>query len=124
MISVGITALMVPISRKKFWQRNYFPLIFRHVEDVEYKYRLVAVIVHRGPKLREGHNFAYVRASQIGGQQQESSGTPSWFCANDESITQVSLQQVLECQAYMLFYERVELPKAEPVVEEHLPTDH
>ncbi|XP_048552126.1 uncharacterized protein LOC125531981 [Triticum urartu] len=95
-----------------------------HVEDVEYKYRLVAVIVHRGPKLREGHNFAYVRASQIGGQQQESSGTPSWFCANDESITQVSLQQVLECQAYMLFYERVELPKAEPVVEEHLPTDH
>ncbi|XP_020177040.1 uncharacterized protein [Aegilops tauschii subsp. strangulata] len=93
-------------------------------EDVEYKYRLVAVIVHSGPKLHEGHNFAYVRASQIGGQQQESSGTPSWFCANDESITQVSLQQVLECQAYMLFYERVELPKAEPVVEEHLPTEH
>lgn len=76
------------------------------VEDVEYKYRLVAVIVHSGPKLHEGHNFAYVRSSQIGGQQQD-----TWFCANDESIIQVSLKRVLECEAYILFYERVEQPK-------------
>ncbi|KAI5020754.1 hypothetical protein ZWY2020_045642 [Hordeum vulgare] len=94
------------------------------VEDVEYKYRLVAVIVHSGPKLHEGHNFAYVRASQTGGQQQESCSTSTWFCANDESITQVSLERVLECEAYILFYERVEQPKAKSVPEQHLPTDH
>ncbi|PNT70619.1 uncharacterized protein LOC100823751 [Brachypodium distachyon] len=89
----------------------------------EYKYCLAAVIVHDGPMLREGHNFAYVRARQLGGQQQESCGTPLWFCASDESITQVELKQVLECQAYILFYERVEQPKAKSVLENHLPTD-
>ncbi|XP_048548090.1 uncharacterized protein LOC125527622 [Triticum urartu] len=95
-----------------------------HLKDDEYKYRLVAVIVHSGPTLREGHNFAYVRASQIGCQQQASHDDPTWFCASDESITEVSLKEVLECQAYILFYERVEQPKAKPVVEEHPPTGH
>jgi ubiquitin carboxyl-terminal hydrolase 16/45 len=74
--------------------------------------------------LHEGHNFAYVRASQIGCQQQESGGTPSWFRASDESITPVSLEQVLECQACILFYERVEQPKAKTTLEELLRTNH
>ncbi|XP_037428865.1 uncharacterized protein LOC119294721 isoform X1 [Triticum dicoccoides] len=96
----------------------------RHVEDDEYKYCLVAVIVHSGPRLCDGHFFAYVRASQIGCQQQESRGTPTWFRASDESITEVLLEEVLECQAYILFYERVEQPKANAVLEEHPPTSH
>ncbi|VAH23751.1 unnamed protein product [Triticum turgidum subsp. durum] len=95
-----------------------------HQADDGYKYRLVAVIVHSGPTLHEGHNFAYVRASQIACQQQESRGTPTWFRASDESITEVSLEEVLECQAYILFYERVEQAKDMSVLEEHLPTDH
>lgn len=83
---------------KKFMDPGY-------VENDEYKYCLVAVIVHSGPMLGEGHSFAYVRARN-GGQQQESGGAPSWFCASDESITPVSLEQVLKCQAYILFYEK------------------
>ncbi|KAF6986744.1 hypothetical protein CFC21_004464 [Triticum aestivum] len=85
-----------------------------HTEDDEHKYHLVAVIVHNGPTLGEGHIFAYVRASQIGCQQQERCGTPTWFRASDESITEVSLKEVLDCQAYILFYEKWdEQPKAE-----------
>ncbi|KAM3300705.1 hypothetical protein ACQJBY_041625 [Aegilops geniculata] len=95
-----------------------------HLRHGEYKYHLVAVIVHSGPTLHEGHNFAYVRASQIGCQQQASRDTPTWFRASDESITEVSLKEVLECQAYILFYERVEQPKTKPVVEEHPRTSH
>lgn len=90
----------------------------------ENKYCLAAVIVHDGRMLSEGHNFAYVRASRIGGHRQESSGTLSWFRASDENVTKVSLEEVLKCQAYILFYERVEQSKVKTSLETHSPTNH
>uniref|UniRef100_A0ACD5YB55 Uncharacterized protein n=1 Tax=Avena sativa TaxID=4498 RepID=A0ACD5YB55_AVESA len=60
-------------------------------------YRLVGVIVHSGDTRNGGHYLAYVRG--IGS---------TWVCASDGDITVVSLEQVLGCEAYILFYERME----------------
>ncbi|PNT68474.1 uncharacterized protein LOC100832053 [Brachypodium distachyon] len=68
------------------------------------RYRLVGVIEHLGANLGGGHYIAYVRA----GCNEQSSGASSWVCANDHNISQVSLQEVLRCEAYVLFYERME----------------
>jgi len=54
-----------------------------------------------------GHYVAYVRAAKIGGRQQQSSGLKSWFYASDGQVKEASLEEVLNCKAYILFYERV-----------------
>uniref|UniRef100_A0ACD6ALZ8 Uncharacterized protein n=1 Tax=Avena sativa TaxID=4498 RepID=A0ACD6ALZ8_AVESA len=64
-------------------------------------YRLVGVIEHIGGVVNIGHFIAYVRASQ-------GSGPSSWVCANDSKIRRVSLEEVLRCEAYILFYERID----------------
>uniref|UniRef100_A0A0E0RAZ9 USP domain-containing protein n=1 Tax=Oryza rufipogon TaxID=4529 RepID=A0A0E0RAZ9_ORYRU len=92
--------------------------------DNEYKYCLVAVIVHGGQKLDGGHYFAYVRASRTGGQKRESSDTHSWFLANDEKVEEVLFENVLKCEAYILFYERVPHSKVKGSLETHTQTNH
>uniref|UniRef100_A0A0E0CE76 USP domain-containing protein n=1 Tax=Oryza meridionalis TaxID=40149 RepID=A0A0E0CE76_9ORYZ len=67
-------------------------------------YRLVGVVEHRGLGNDAGHFLAYVRASP----RQQTSGSSSWFRASDDSIREVSLEEVLKCEAYLLFYERME----------------
>uniref|UniRef100_A0A0E0LX61 Ubiquitinyl hydrolase 1 n=1 Tax=Oryza punctata TaxID=4537 RepID=A0A0E0LX61_ORYPU len=67
-------------------------------------YRLVGVVEHRGLGNDAGHFLAYVRASP----RQQTSGSPSWFRASDDNIREVSLEEVLKCEAYLLFYERME----------------
>ncbi|KAG8048020.1 hypothetical protein GUJ93_ZPchr0008g11846 [Zizania palustris] len=67
-------------------------------------YRLVGVIEHRGPSTNVGHWVAYVRASS----EQPDWGSSSWFCASDADIKEVSVEEVLKCEAYLLFYERIE----------------
>ncbi|KAK1606546.1 hypothetical protein QYE76_030219 [Lolium multiflorum] len=67
-------------------------------------YRLVGVIEHIGVGVNVGHYIAYVRASR--GQQ--GSGPSSWVCANDSIVRQASLEEVLRCEAYILFYERID----------------
>ncbi|KAL5229919.1 hypothetical protein ABZP36_028695 [Zizania latifolia] len=67
-------------------------------------YRLAGVVEHRGHGNDAGHYVAYVRASH----RQQTSGSSSWFLANDVNIKEISLEKVLECEAYLLFYERME----------------
>ncbi|KAJ1290298.1 hypothetical protein BS78_02G232700 [Paspalum vaginatum] len=69
-------------------------------------YRLVGVVEHLGT-MTGGHYIAYVRAGKIGGRQQQSSGSKSWFYASDGQVREASLEEVLSCEAYILFYERV-----------------
>jgi ubiquitin carboxyl-terminal hydrolase 16/45 len=54
-----------------------------------------------------GHYVAYVRTGKIGGRQQRSTGSKSWFYASDAQVREASLEEVLNCEAYILFYERV-----------------
>ncbi|RLN35457.1 ubiquitin carboxyl-terminal hydrolase 2-like [Panicum miliaceum] len=69
-------------------------------------YRLVGVVEHLGT-MTGGHYIAYVRAAKIGGRQQQSSGVKSWFYTSDGQVREASLEEVLNCEAYILFYERV-----------------
>ena len=83
--------------------------IFRSEDKKDARYRLVGVIEHIGNSLKKGHYVAYVRGSRTGSkQQQQSSGSSTWFCADDSIIREVSLADVLKCEAYLLFYERIE----------------
>ncbi|XP_037412044.1 ubiquitin carboxyl-terminal hydrolase 2-like [Triticum dicoccoides] len=69
------------------------------------RYRLVGVIEHRGDNLHTGHYVAYVRGA---GLKHRSSGSSSWICADDRNIKEISIEQVVRCEAYILFYERIE----------------
>jgi hypothetical protein len=61
-----------------------------------------------------------VRASSI---RQQDYVSRSWFCASDEIVTEVPLAEVLKCQAYILFYERVEQSKVKTNPETDSPTN-
>jgi len=54
-----------------------------------------------------GHLVAYVRGSRIFSEQETSGSSSCWFHANDKSIREVSLDEVLKCKAF-LFYEKIE----------------
>lgn len=58
-------------------------------------YELYAVLVHSGFSCQSGHYYAYAKAAN--GQ---------WYCFNDSSVYQVSANQALNQQAYLLFYHK------------------
>lgn len=66
-------------------------------------YNLYAVLVHLGYGCDSGHYFAYVKAPN--GQ---------WYRADDEDITPVSEKEVLDQNAYMLFYQQDKVITTEP----------
>lgn len=83
----------------------------RSVEGEErYEYRLVGVVEHSGT-MRGGHYVAYVRGGDKrskGDDDDNSSGRGFvWYHASDVYVREVSLNQVLACEAYILFYEKV-----------------
>lgn len=68
---------------------------------------MVGVVEHSGT-MRGGHYVAYVRGGQrnrekVDNKENESS---TWYHASDAYVRQVSLDEVLRCEAYILFYER------------------
>lgn len=65
----------------------------------KYKYKLCSVIVHLGDA-SSGHFICYRRGAQ---KHNES----NWYYTSDTNVLQVSLNQVLNSSAYMLFYERI-----------------
>ncbi|KAL2463350.1 Ubiquitin carboxyl-terminal hydrolase 2 [Forsythia ovata] len=72
----------------------------RCTERDVYVYRLVGVVEHLGT-MRGGHYVAYVR----GGAKGEN-GDCVWYHASDAYVHEVSLEEVLHCEAYILFYEQ------------------
>jgi ubiquitin carboxyl-terminal hydrolase 16/45 len=81
-----------------------FSLIFSSEDKDNSSYRLVGVVEHLGLCMDAGHFVAYVRPSC----PQQTNGSSLWFCASDADIREVSLEEVLKCEAYLLFYERIE----------------
>ncbi|CAN0300160.1 unnamed protein product [Lampetra fluviatilis] len=83
------------------------------------RYSLYAVVEHSGT-MRGGHYTAYVKTrperperpaagpgeSGGSGQQQQQQQEGAWFYVSDSHVRAASLEQVLACQAYLLFYER------------------
>ena len=69
--------------------------------EAEYRFRdaesytLRSVIVHHGVSPVSGHYVCHVRHED------------KWFTFDDEMPpVEIALEQVLQCQAYMLFYEK------------------
>ena len=60
-------------------------------------YALYGMVVHSGT-LDHGHYVAYIRDGKY-------SDKSKWFCANDSRVSSVSIETVLNNQAYILFYE-------------------
>jgi ubiquitin C-terminal hydrolase len=57
---------------------------------------LSGIVVHQG-SLEWGHYIAYVRASCSPQEHR-------WYCCSDEYVTLVDEEQVLQSEAYILFY--------------------
>jgi len=57
-----------------------------------------------GGGLETGHYVAYVR----GVRSEVEGGGPAWFKANDDIVQEVQLQEVLESEAYILFFEKIQ----------------
>lgn len=69
-----------------------------------YKYRLVGVVEHLG-SMRGGHYVAYVKGGAKGSTGIEENDNCMWYHASDAYVREVSLEEVLRCEAYILFYE-------------------
>ena len=67
------------------------------------KYELYGVIVHHGSSTHSGHYIAYVKAAN-----------GSWYEMNDSHVSAVSVQKVLCCQAYILFYSKAKVTAPAP----------
>jgi ubiquitin carboxyl-terminal hydrolase 22/27/51 len=57
-----------------------------------FMYDLVSTVVHDGVGLNEGHYIAYVRQGE------------RWCLFNDDKVTLVTEREVLNADAYLLFY--------------------
>ena len=70
-----------------------------------YVYRLFGIVVHTGGQasLSYGHYTSYVRpldpTTKLRGD--------TWYLTSDSYVREVSVFEVLSCEAYLLFYERV-----------------
>lgn len=67
--------------------------------EAKYKYKLCSVIVHLGDA-SSGHFICYRRGTEAHNQTK-------WFYISDTNVLEVSLSEVLNSSAYMLFYERL-----------------
>ena len=71
--------------------------------------RLFAVIVHTGKNSHSGHYIAYVKSTGKGDE---------WWKVDDAKVTKVLLSEVLNAEAYMLFYRVVKHPMSEELTKE------
>ncbi|KAI0240480.1 Ubiquitin carboxyl-terminal hydrolase 30 [Lamellibrachia satsuma] len=65
-------------------------------------YKLVGVLVHLGDVF-SGHFVTYRRSPSMNGQRFPA----RWLCTSDTVVKRVSLEEVLQSDAYMLFYEKI-----------------
>lgn len=80
-------------------------VVVREVERIEPDnestyYELVAVVIHRGKTMQQGHYIAYVKEQG------------AWYLCNDENITMVSLSShsvktEINTNGYILFYQQI-----------------
>ncbi|GJW37243.1 ubiquitin carboxyl-terminal hydrolase 2-like protein [Tanacetum coccineum] len=66
-----------------------------------YKYRLIGVVEHLGT-MRGGNYVAYLR-----GPAAKGNNDCVWHHTSDAHVNQVSFEEVLRCEAYILFYEEM-----------------
>ncbi|AET03287.2 ubiquitin carboxyl-terminal hydrolase [Medicago truncatula] len=75
-------------------------------DNVLLKYELYAVVEHRGPSPNSGHYFSFVR-----------SAPDKWYLMDDDKVSSVSEEEVLNRKAYILFYAQQGTPWFSSIVE-------
>ncbi|WOK94498.1 ubiquitin carboxyl-terminal hydrolase 2 [Canna indica] len=78
----------------------------RSEEKEKISYRLFGVVEHSGG-MSGGHYVAYVRGERNNKKALKDINSTSWFYASDAHVREVSLSEVLRCEAYILFYEKM-----------------
>ncbi|KAG6483164.1 hypothetical protein ZIOFF_059804 [Zingiber officinale] len=82
-------------------------LILNRCEEKENcSYSLFGVVVHSGG-MSGGHYIAYVRGQRNSGKARKDVNSSSWFYASDAHIREAALSEVLQSEAYILFYEKM-----------------
>ncbi|KAI5295030.1 hypothetical protein KEM52_002555 [Ascosphaera acerosa] len=90
-----------PTTTEKVQGKIEFPLAFNMLPyttkpsasgSEQYVYDLHSVIVHTGTTVDAGHYYTYCRQGE------------QWFLFNDDKVLQVSVADVLNANAYLLFY--------------------
>ncbi|KAI5310168.1 hypothetical protein KEM55_000955 [Ascosphaera atra] len=90
-----------PTTTEKMQGKIDFPLSLNMVayttrphshNSAQYMYDLSSAIVHTGTTVDSGHYYAYCRQGE------------QWFLFNDDKVLQVSVADVLNANAYLLFY--------------------
>ncbi|KAL1372131.1 ubiquitin carboxyl-terminal hydrolase 23 isoform X1 [Arachis hypogaea] len=71
------------------------PFVSGSYQEGDVKYSLYGVLVHSGSSTHSGHYYCYVRTSN-----------DMWYTLDDNRVYNVSEREVLNQQAYMLFYVR------------------
>ncbi|PRQ38548.1 putative ubiquitinyl hydrolase 1 [Rosa chinensis] len=90
--------------REKIELRPYMDSRCREKE--RYEYHLIGVVEHSGT-MRGGHYVAYVRGGERSrGKAEKEKIGHVWYYASDVHVREVSLDEVLRCEAYILFYEK------------------
>ncbi|XP_004296763.1 PREDICTED: ubiquitin carboxyl-terminal hydrolase 2 [Fragaria vesca subsp. vesca] len=90
--------------REKIELRPYMDSRCREKEN--YEYHLIGVVEHSGT-MRGGHYVAYVRGGERSkGKTGNEKIGHAWYYASDAHVREVSLEEVLHCEAYILFYEK------------------
>ncbi|TFJ84928.1 hypothetical protein NSK_003958 [Nannochloropsis salina CCMP1776] len=74
----------------------------------EIPYDLFAVVEHMGASLQQGHYKAFVQEGTEGEKEggREGGRAPAWYVCNDTWVQAVTMEKVLNAQAYLLFYIR------------------
>ncbi|XP_052735657.1 ubiquitin carboxyl-terminal hydrolase 23 isoform X2 [Vigna angularis] len=88
----------VPSESPSAYEKSFVHKIFGgrlRSQDGDVKYSLYGVLVHTGSSTHSGHYYCYVRTSNN-----------MWYTLDDNRVSHVSEREVLNQQAYMLFYVR------------------
>ena len=86
--------------------------LFGSPNSESHLYELVAVVVHHG-SLPDGGHYTTYRKMQPSQREAGSSGAmdyadQQWVHCDDGNVRQVGTQEVLACEAYMLFYAAID----------------
>ncbi|XP_009143930.1 ubiquitin carboxyl-terminal hydrolase 2 [Brassica rapa] len=79
----------------------YMDMDSRQDEEDQPVYMLAGLVEHSGT-MRRGHYVAYIR-----GDDKERRDSSVWYRASDSFVRQVSFEEVLPSEAYILFYQRI-----------------
>jgi len=73
-----------------------------------YKYQLYGIVNHMGG-MGGGHYVAFCRKRPLKPPSLDDDLTDSWYYASDTHLSKTTLNEVLSQEAYVLFYDRVEV---------------